>query len=265
MRFSKGFVRAALGVGLLFTAGTAVRALILMDKSAAQKQRADIGKQGAKNALCMAKASLKCEANGTSVMPECKLVNPASSTVPDPKNKIIPQLTAALDKCESKLDYAKKSATGNPVTDYTGIGCPGDSDTGTAGDQPFADLTAYQNNVGLSTRTQLEALGTVLSVICADNQCAVDQGTLGLAYAKGLFKCFGKCEDDYKNKAGNGGDTDSTTNCNPTTGDSNMVACAGAALSKAQKKGMLNATLKLAIENALVIATNDLYNQDDCP
>jgi len=256
---------AAVAGGLALGVAGSVRGLVLMDKSAEAKQRKDIGKQGAKESLCVAKALLKCEANGTSKDPECNATNPASSTVPDPKGKIIPKLTADITKCESKLNYAKKSATGNAVTDYTGIGCPGDSDSGTAGDQPFADLTGYQAFVGPNTRAQLDLLGTLLGVLCADNQCAVDQGNLGLAYAKGLFKCISKCENDYKDKKGNGGPDDLTTHCDPAAGDPNFATCVSGALAKAQKKGTINVLLVNAINSAIATASNDLYNQDDCP
>jgi len=266
MRLTKGFlVPAALAIGLALAGATVVKALILVAKSPAAQQRTDIGKQSTKLTLCMAKATLKCEANGTSNAPECNIVDPDSSTVPDPKGKIIPKYKAALNKCASKLDFSKKSATNDPVTDYTGIGCPGDSDPNTAGNQPFTDLNAYQANVAPNARSQLHLLGAILQAICADNQCTVDQGTLGLAYAKGLLKCVGKCEDDYNNKAGNGGGTDDMTVCTAGSADPNMQACVSSALEKAQKKGTLNATLKSSLEAAVASASNGLYNEDDCP
>ena len=265
MKFSSIVFRTAVAAGLTLATGGLVKALVLVEKSPEQRQRSDIGKQGAGNAICMAKALLRCEANGTSNTAECKAANPASSTVPDPNGRIIAKLTADLSKCESKLNYSKKTASGNAVTDYTNIGCPGDSDTGTVGDQPFADLSGYQANVAPSTRSQLDTLGILLSGLCADNQCAVDQGTRGMAYAKGLFKCIGRCEADYKDTKGNGGPDDLTTHCDPTGGDANFTACTGKALATATKKGPLDGTLKGAIDAALATASNDLYNQDDCP
>jgi hypothetical protein len=266
MRVHKIVLAATLTAGFAFAAGS-VGAKLLADKSAEQKQRKDIGKQGAKHALCMAKAAIKCEKNGVTNQGECDLTNPATSTVPDPDGKIKAKLAADLDKCTSKLAYAKKSATGNAVTDYTGIGCPGDSVMGGA-DDPFADLTAYQANVGPATRAQLELLQILIPGLCpmpADNQCGVDQADRALRYAKGLFKCIEKCENDYKDKKGNGGDNDDTTRCTVAGGDMNFDACTAKALDKAQKKGPLEAAIRVAVEGAISDASHDLYNEDDCP
>lgn len=264
MKRSSIFVATALAVGLAFAGATAARALVLMAKTAEQKQRRDIGKQGAKHTLCMAKAAIKCEENGVDDAPECDLSNPGASTVPDPNNKIIPKLTADLNKCTSKLDYAKKSATGNSANDYAAIGCPGDAIAGGA-DDPFADLAAYQGNTGAATRTQLGILQALLDAICADNQCTVDQASRGLAYAKGLLKCIEKCENDYKNKKGDGGPNDDLMKCVPAGGDANFMGCTAKALAKGTKKGPLDALLKSGIDTAVNDAQNDLYNEDDCP
>lgn len=264
MNLHVNFLRAAVGIGLLYAAVSAVDAKILVEKSAEQKQRKDIGKQGAKHALCMAKAAIKCEENGVDVAAECDLITPASSTVPDPNGKIIPKLTADLDKCTSKLAYAKKSATGNSSNDYIAIGCPGDSVAGGA-DDPFVDLAAYQANVGAATRAQLDTLQGVLTAFCADNQCTVDQGSRAASYAKGLFKCIAKCENDYKDKKGNGGGDDLTSKCVVATGDANFQACITKAITKAEKKGPLNATIRAAVEGAIQDASHDTYNEDDCP
>jgi hypothetical protein len=264
MSVHKIFLAAALTAGFAFAAGSAVNAKILTDKSAEQKQRKDIGKQGAKHALCMAKAARKCEENGVLTAAECDLTNPAMSTVPDPDGKIIPKLTEDLAKCTSKLNYAKKTATGNSANDYTGIGCPGDSVPGGA-DDPFADLAAYQANVGPATLAQLELLQIVLTGLCADNQCTVDQADRGARYAKGLFKCIAKCENDYKDKKGNGGDNDDLTRCVVATGDMNFQDCVSKAIAKATKKGPLDPVIKGALEAAIQDASHDLYNEDDCP
>lgn len=263
MRLQRILFGTALAVGVAFAAGS-VDAKILVDKTAEQKQRKDMQKRANKNTLCTAKALLKCEDNGAVVGQECNAANPGSSTVPDPNNKIVPKLVADIAKCESKIDFTKKSATGNSANDYIGIGCPGDSVPG-GSDQPFADLAAYQAAVGTATRAQLDILAGILSAICSDNQCTVDQGNRGLAYAKGLLKCISKCENDYKNKKGNGGDNDSLTACTVAGGDANFDTCSGAALTKAQKKGPLDGTLRNAIESAIADASHDLYNEDDCP
>jgi hypothetical protein len=256
--------RAALAVGFIFATAGAVNGLVLTEKSPEQKQRKDIQKQSNKNTLCMAKALVKCEDNGAALAVECNAQNPAASTVPDPDDKIIPKLTADLLKCESKLALSKKSATGSPVNDYTAIGCPGDSVMGGA-DNPYTDLTAFQAGVGPNTRFQLDLLTGIIASQCDTNACTVLQGTIGLAYAKALLKCIEKCENDYKDKKGNGGGDDLLTKCSPTGGDANFTACSGKALAKGQAKGPLNPGVKVAIDSAIADASNDLYNQDDCP
>ncbi len=264
----------ATAVGVLLLGWTAASAVILPDGDPLQKQRANIGKQTAKLALCMSKAAIKCEKEGVLAAAECDLTNPASSTVPDPKNKIIPKLTDALTKCESKLDLAKKSATGNALGDYEGIGCPGDAIMGGADDR-FADLAAFEASIGPDTRIQLEALTPTIAASCDDGdgdpnepaelECGIDQASALLKYAKGAFKCIGKCEDDYKNLKGNGGPTDAGSQCNPNTSpDQNFLDCDAAALDKAQKKTMIIASNLAAVRLALIMASNDLYNQCDC-
>ena len=255
MKVTKIAVRLAVAAAVVFVAGQAT-SLVLVEKSPEQKQRKDVDKQTAKLALCLGKSLLKCEENGASDAPECDIQNPGASTVPDPDNKIIPKFIADIAKCESKLNLAKK---GNF---YTEIGCPGDSDSMTAGDQPYANLAAYQASVPAATKVQLALLAGILTALCPDNQCTVDQGKLGLKYAKAVFKCISKCENDYKNKKGDGGIDDLTTKCEPGGGDANFSACISKGLTKAAGIDMAFAG---GLGTAISDGRDDLYNEDDCP
>ena len=260
-------LRTAVVIGLVFASGgAAVDAKVLADGSAEQKQRKDIGKQGAKHALCMAKAAIECEENGADVLVECDLTDPVMSSVPDPDGTIKAKLAADLDRCSSRLNYARNSATGNSVADYTAIGCPGDS-VPMQSDDPFVDLAAYQANLGAITRAQLEVFHTAFTVggFCSDNQCTVDQAERAIRYARGLFKCVEKCENDYKDRKGNGGGDDLTTACAVGPGDANFAACATRAITRAEKEGALNLPARAVVEGFIDVVSDDLYNQDDCP
>jgi hypothetical protein len=251
----------ALVVGLVFAAGTPANGVIIAKGEPAQKHRKDIDKQTAKLAICMGKAALACEEAGVSDAAECDLSDPPMSTVPDPdmdtpENEAIDDLVADLTKCESKLNLTKK---GN---DYTALGCPGDSVPGGA-DDPFADFASYAAGVPDATIAQLELLQGVLDGICADSACTLEQGELGVAYAKAIFKCITKCENDYKNKKGDGGNTDAVINCDPATStDTGFQECRTKAASKAPG---IQGPFKSALESAISDGRDDLYNEDDCP
>ncbi len=193
----------------------------------------------------------------------------------DPKGKFGP----ALAKCASKVLLSKKSPSGgaDPVGDYQGIGCPGDSNSGTLGDQPFSDLNAYQAGALTNSRTQVAGLAAVIDLLgCAAGSGNTDQADIDCvqsnaeklsALTKGVFKCGDKCENDYKDKAGNGGTTDGS-NC-AQGGDANNQICLDAAMAKAIKKGPFDAGVQTSVlplvQSALTTAGNDLYNQNDCP
>jgi hypothetical protein len=265
---------AFLCAGALIAATTA-HALVLTEKSPEQKFRRDVGKQLTKYTLCIVKAAQACEKNGTSTAVECHLDTGVVDGGIDPKGKFGP----ALQKCADKVALAKKSPSGgtDPVGDYQGIGCPGDSNAGTAGDQPFADLTAYQAGSEANSRAQIAGLALLIDTFgCAAGTGNTDEADIACvqsnaeklgALAKGVFKCGDKCENDYKAKAGNGGTTDSP-NC-AQGGDATNQLCLDAALAKATKKGPFDAGVLSgvlpAVQAALTTAGNDLYNQNDCP
>jgi hypothetical protein len=258
-------------LALAFVVVTSAGAVVLDPSSQKDlvKHRKDIGKQTTKMALCLAKSAIKCEKGGATSASECNLADPASSTHPNPKN--VEKFIAAVDKCEGKLNLTKKG----PASDYSLIGCPGDSDPGTPGDQPYTDLTDYQAGVPATTAAQLNLLTPVIDSQCggpastdpAVIDCVAEQAAALLKYAKGVFKCEAKCEEDYKGGKGLGGPTDSDTQCNPSSGsaDPDFANCVSAALAKVQKKVTLFPIEVTAVNAAIGTASNDLYNQNDCP
>jgi hypothetical protein len=252
----------------VFAVSTVASAVVLADKSAEQKHRKDVGKQVGKLVSCFAKAIEKCEKKGVDSTTECDIANPGGSLIADAKAK--DKFIAAVDKCKTKLNLTKKG----PPSNYTAFGCPGDSDSGTAGDQPYADLNDFQANVGQDTQDALAALGPAITALCdldpapaADaNACTVLHIKQGGSYGKGVFKCMEKCENDYKGGKGLGGPVDDLTQCNPATSvDADFTACVAKALTKANKKGTLKALVIAGLDTALGDANNDLYNEDDCP
>src|SRR5206468_6173151 len=174
----------------------------------------------AKLVACLAKASIKCEEKGADSSSECNLANPNSSTIMDPTAKS--KFVTAVATCLGKVDLEKKSATGNPATDYTGIGCPGDADPNTSGDQPFADMNAFQANQLTSVPTQLAMLAPFIAQICGGGTATSDPLVLAcmdtdakalLKYGTSANKCQTKCENDYSGSKGGAEPTDSTTQC----------------------------------------------------
>ena len=206
-------------------------------------------KQGSKNTLCTAKALLKCEENGVVDRPECDAANPGASTVPDPNDKIVPKLVADIAKCESKLDYAKKSATGNSATDYTALGCPGDSVPGGA-DDPFADLAARTRP--RSARPRARSSTTLRASLTCDlhddatTSAPSIRANRGLAYAKGALQVHREVRERLQGQEGQrrrrrprpprATRSAAATRTSPT--------CTGTALTKAQKKGPLDGTVQ---------------------
>jgi hypothetical protein len=280
-KFSNVVRGAAFFGGMLFLASNA-SALILADKSDPQKLRKDIQKQQAKFVNCLVKAALKCESTGADLDPECDL--PTGTATPPANGK--GTFVADIAKCESKVDYTKKSYS-SIASDYDDIGCPGDSVPG-GSDDPFTDLVAYQAAALENAKTQVDLVSTILAGaandpgICASgtgeeqNDCVVDLAKRVGSYAKSLFKCLGNCENDYKNKKGNGGPTDGP-NCTldpdgvapNTSGDALFDACVDKARQKAEKKGAFPAPVVGAISlahGALNDANVDVFNENEvCP
>jgi hypothetical protein len=281
-RFQKRYLRAlavaTVSLGGMALLASSASALILTDKSDEQKLRKDIQKQQSKLVDCLVKSALKCEKNGVTISPpECDLSTADDGT---PENDDA-AFAAGIAKCESKVDYTKK-LFGNIDDDYDAIGCPGDSVPGGA-DDPYSDLVTYQAGASPAAKDQIDTLAAVLagSSVAAcnteptpedQNKCAADIAKRVGGYAKGVFKCSGKCENDYKDKKGNGGPNDAA-NCalnadgsTPNTaGNANYNACIDKERAKALKKGPLPNIFNL-LHSALNDANNDVFNENEvCP
>jgi hypothetical protein len=276
-----GLTTAAVG-GIALLAGSA-SALVLADKSDPQKLRKDIQKQQSKFVNCLVKAALKCEGTGDQVNPpECDLSDGTAIAPANGKGTFV----ADIAKCESKVDYTKKSYS-SIATDYDDIGCPGDS-APPAPDNPYSDLVAYETGANASAKDQIDTLAAVLAGAAADpgicgtgtadeqNDCGVDLAKVVGNYAKGLFKCLGLCENDYKDKKGNGGGNDAG-NCTldpdgsapNNSGNLNFNACVDKARGKAEKKGPLPPSI-VGVLGLVHVALNDanvdLFNENEvCP
>ena len=279
-------VAATASVAALALISGSASALVVADKSAEQKLRKDINNQQIKYVKCLAKAAIKCEDSGALMAQECVLATSTATPPADAKGKF----AGDIAKCDSKVDFSKKLGSLTDVTGYTGIGCPGDSDNVTPGDQPFSGIAAYQ--AGQTTKTQVDAIGVVLGSVAGPDpavcgslpapdqpKCVNDLAKLTAKYASDVQKCIWLCENDYKDKKGNGGPTDGA-NCaldlGPsandganTSGNAAFNACVDKAWGKAQKKGgfpgLAGSFVLPQVNAALANAANDLYNQNDCP
>ena len=277
----KHYLRFVVSGAVVMLVAGAVSAVILdpgvnpADKGP-QKHRADVNKQVAKYIDCATKALVACEKKGTSSAPECDIQNPISSTIADAaaKQKFIDSLL----KCATKLDFIKKG----PASDYSLVGCPGDVDTVTPGDQPYPNYSAMQLGIPAAVADAVLVVTPVLQVFCGGAPPTSDatvldcqtKGAQALAkYVKGAGKCQWKCENDYKNKKGNGGPTDSTTQCSiGDSADTNFNGCVAKAKATAEKKipvGDLTLVefqlLEDSVSDSLNDTNNDGYNENDCP
>lgn len=276
---------AVLTIALSFSlllATTPAPGVVLPEGSDAQKHRRDIGKQVAKYVQCLVKAAQKCERNGDEADQECFL---ASGTVQgsDPNLDQV-DFQERIAKCDSKLNLSKKSPSDglDQVADYQGIGCPGDSNSGTAGDQPFTGpnaLNDFQTAVKSASKTQIDALSAILCALgcaqdCTDDsevnrECLLNDSKRLSKYAKGTTKCRDKCEKDYKvpDSAGGGGPTDNQNICTITgTGAPNFDVCTVKPTQKLAEKASSGAstTIRGLVDTALDDASNDLFNECDC-
>jgi hypothetical protein len=273
-------IAAAVAAGL-FVSSLNASALVLGEKTEEQKLRADIQKQSHGYTACLVKALTNCENSGAMVGAECTLATGVAIAPADAKGKFV----ADIAKCDGKLNYLKKARTLTATTGYTAIGCPGDSVPG-GGDDPFADMNAYQVGTIGPTKGQIDTLAVALGAVsgCAMDadplkcQAALNKSVSGYAFA--IQKCQLGCENDYKNKKGNGGPADSTTACSlnagydgrstlatASTGDANFDACIVKAYGKATKTPLPAAVTTVvlpALATALNNANNDINNENDC-
>lgn len=276
---SARFLAAGASVAALALVAASASALVLTEKSEEQKLRKDINNQQVKYVKCLAKAAIKCEDAGTMMAQECVLATGAGPGA---------DFVSDIAKCDSKIDFSKKLKDLTDATGYTAIGCPGDAIPGGA-DDPFAGIAAYQ--AGQTTKAQVDAIGLVLGAVAGPDVavcgslppaeqpgCVNDLAKLTAAYAAGVQKCTWLCENDYKDKKGNGGGTDGA-NCaldlgpsandgSNTSGNAAFNACIDKAWDKAQKKGgfpgLAGSFVLPSVNTALHDAAVNIYNEDDC-
>jgi len=270
---------AAVVAGLVVSSTTA-SALVLVEKSEEQKLRADIQKQTHGYVSCLVKAATNCEKSGLLIASECDLTTGTATGSANSKLKFAPDIA----KCDAKLDFLKKAKLLTASTGYVAIGCPGDSNAGTPlVDEPYADMDGWQAATPAATKAQIKTLATALGAISGcdtlltvkdQQKCQADLNKRVAGYAAAIQKCQLGCENDYKNKKGDGGNSDSATACslNATasagTGDLNFNACITKAYLKATKTALpalVDLLVMPALATALSDANNDVNNQNDCP
>ena len=240
------------------------------DKSNA-KLRSDIGAQIAKYTFCLVKAAQKCESKGLNSGVECHL---DTGVVDYDGGDAQTKFQAAITKCDSKVNLSKKG------TDYTGIGCPGDCNTSAPGTQQCASIPAFQAITlavtASSPKGQLGVLAVAIDAACAVNlggtntdeariDCVANTVKLASKYGAAVFKCEGKCEVDFKDKAGNGGPTNGNECLAGTVGvDPNLTACVQKTLDKVSP-GLTGALagLPAALNGVINNATSGLFDRFD--
>lgn len=266
---TRGFSAALIVLGLCAApasawvpdTGNADKAIAKAEK-ASFKQLTDIQKQQAKLVKCYVQAAAKCEYKEGDAA-TCALATWETTGAPNPK------FLAAVAKCESKPDYAKKTPKAlDDASAYTAIHCPGDADAVAPGGQDFAGIATYETGNGeRSTQTQIDGLSAIVRTGVTDSKMMYkDSGVLN-KYAAGLFKAMSKCETDAKNKKGNGATTDSITQCDPGNAgaDPAFAAAVTKELEKAQKKlGSRHAVVISLIDGALGDASQVFWNNSAC-
>ncbi|MFM7143833.1 MAG: hypothetical protein ACKO2K_18160 [Alphaproteobacteria bacterium] len=270
----KGVICTVAGALAILGAGQA-HALVLAAKSEAQGIRADISAQNLAATACLVKANLACEASSTTLASDCNLVTQATQNGADAKVKY----AGDIAKCASKFNYLKKNKSGTDASSYESVGCTGDSNSGTPGNQRFTNMTAYQSSALLNIKNQLNLLSAIIGSFidvdpntvgnqpCADEKCIASAASGLSKYAQALQKCIIACENDYSAKKGNGGTTDAG-NClvaaSGITGaagaDPAFTACVDKAWASATKKYLPLQSLAGTVGTLLGNAANNLYN-----
>lgn len=208
----------ALAAALLLTTGSAAHALVLAEKSPAQKLRADIGKQMIGYVKCLGRAYVACEKTGTLTGTECALETGTAAPSADPKGKF----GNAVAKCDAKLDFTKKAPRDlTSFESYQLLGCPRFNLPFT-----FSGLDQAQVAFQLMKSALDDVIPTNMPALsgCNDGKSCAVAAQAVLDFLDALNKCELSCEEDYANKRGDGGTTDSLTRCD-ATGDPNAQAC----------------------------------------
>jgi hypothetical protein len=207
----------ALAAALLLTTGSAAHALLLTEKSPAQKLRADVGKQITGYLKCLGKAVVACEKTGAATDAECVLETGATTAPADPKAKF----ATAVGKCDSALDFARKAPPDlTSFESYELLGCP-NYGIGFL----FSGLEQYEQFL-LLVKPALDDLIDEMPFMsgCSDAKSCANAAKVLLNLIDGLNRCDLACEEDYKGKKGNGGPTDDLAQCD-ATGDPKAQAC----------------------------------------
>ena len=276
----KGVICTVAGALAIIAAGQA-HALILPAKSEPQAIRQEISKQNLAQTACLVKANLACEASSTTLGSNCDLLTGGVTNGADAKGKYVD----AIAKCDSKYNFMKKAKTLTPAQAYQAIGCPGDADAGTDGNQNFPNMGAYQASANTTIKSQLNLLSAILggsvdvdpgtpgNQPCTDEKCLAGAASGLSKYAQALQKCIIACENDYSAKKGNGGPNDLTVCAVDATGitgapgsDPAFDACVDKAWASATKKWLPLQGLAGTVGSLLGNAAQTLYNAaSNCP
>jgi hypothetical protein len=221
----------------------------------------------------LVKAAQHCEKGGSTSQVECHLATGVVDFEAMP-GKYTQKFQAAILNCDSKLDLTKEG------TDYMGIGCPGDCDASAPGVQECADLPSFQatitsTSLSSAPKSELPLLSALIDAACGTDTgkpitdpariaCVADNAKMLEKYASGLFKCEGKCENDFKDKIGNGG-FDNGNECaagvsiDPHFNTCNMLA--------SEKAGILSphvaSDVLPILQGVINKATQGLYDRSD--
>lgn len=251
----------ALAAGLLLATATAANAVVLADKSPEQKLRADVAKQMASYFKCLVGVAAACEKTGVNLDIECNLETGVATPPADPKHTF----AAAIAKCDAKLDFDKKGPEGNTsVQNYELLGCPRFD-----GGPRLADMNALEADAGPVLKQRVTGLvGNVDSASgCTDAKSCKADSKLIVDFYKGIVACQTACENDYKDKKGDGGSTDSLAQCTDS-GDPKALICLAKVVDKfldaAADWPLGGLAASLFLQEA-TDTTNDLFNRAaDC-
>ena len=303
-------LRTALILGLAATTLPGSASAFVLDATtdkAAVKLRADINKQGSAFSACLIKAAVKCESKGADpTVSECNIAAPATSTIADADAKA--KFIAAVAKCLTKVDYNKANKIGDATQGYEALGCPGDCDANptTPPRTTCTDLATWTNIAKASTPATVQGLAAAIPALttCPNaGACATDTGACPVpaapvdpmnptkdeekaaaAFKKciagkigiiaklvgAIQKCQTDCENDYKDKKGNGGPTD-TSVCAWTAANmnANFKACTDKAVAKATKDGTVPfpntfaAIVPGLLQPTINVGVDNLFNNDN--
>jgi hypothetical protein len=239
----------------LVLASSAALGAVFIEKSPEQKLRADVAKQVTGYTKCLITALLACEKTGASSDVECQLETATAAPTADPKDKF----AAAIAKCDAKLDYDRKGPKGNSSAEnYELIGCP----TGSGG-PPLADMNELEE-IAREAKEEIDLVASLLPTVsgCTDTKTCAEAGKVIATFANAFGKCQTACENDYKDKKGDGGTDDDTLRCG-FTGDPAAAACIAKARDKfddATGDWPFGSFVRDNVEGTIDLQTDSLFN-----